>query len=335
MTISNRYEFMYFVECKNGNPNGDPDMGNSPRMDPQDMRGLISDVAIKRRIRNYVQFAKGNQAPYGIIMQQSTNINKFIAKAHEETGNTKMDKTKDKVAQSQQWLCQNFFDVRTFGAVLSTGPNAGQVRGPVQLTFLRSFDPILPMDISVTRMLVTENLGKQGLASYGEYKVWEENQPEDKLRTMGRKQLIPYGLYQGRGFVSANFAKMTGFKEVDLTLFWEAVLNMYEHDRSASKGEMSTVLPLIIFKHIGSDSDEQQRANQAKLGCAPAHQLFDLVRVEKKADVDVPRDYRDYILQINLVQVPNGVEIGFALPSPTGVKITWGSVPDELSWVKI
>ncbi|MGI5927677.1 MAG: type I-C CRISPR-associated protein Cas7/Csd2 [Thermacetogeniaceae bacterium] len=335
MTINNRYEFMYFVECKNGNPNGDPDMGNSPRMDPQDMRGLISDVAIKRRIRNYIQFARGNQEPYGIIIQQNTNINKFIAKAHEETGNTKMEKTKDKVAQSQKWLCNNFYDVRTFGAVLSTGPNAGQVRGPVQLTFLRSYDPILPLDISITRMSVAEPVGKKGVASYEEYEAWEEKQPEDELRTMGRKQLIPYGLYEGRGFISAHLAERTEFGDEDLKLLWEALLNMYEHDRSASKGEMSTVLPLIIFKHIGTDSDEGQRINQAKLGCAPAHQLFDLVRVDKKADVDVPRDYCDYNLQVNLDQIPNGVEIGFALPSPEGVHITWGAAPDNLPWVKV
>ncbi|MDD4569592.1 MAG: type I-C CRISPR-associated protein Cas7/Csd2 [Tepidanaerobacteraceae bacterium] len=334
MTINNRYEFMYFVECKNGNPNGDPDMGNSPRIDPQDMRGLISDVAIKRRIRNYIQFAKGNKEPYGIIIQQSTNINKFIAKAHEETGNTEMKKTKDKVDQSQKWLCKNFYDVRTFGAVLSTGPNAGQVRGPVQLTFLRSRDPILPMDISITRMAVTEPLGKKGVASYKEYAAWEEKQPEDELRTMGRKQLIPYGLYEGKGFISAHLAEGTGFGDKDLKLFWEALLNMYEHDRSASKGQMSTVAPVIIFKHTGTDSDEQQRINQAKLGCAPAHQLFDLIQVKKKANIEVPRDYRDYTLQVSFKQVPKGVEIGFALPSPEGVQITWGEVPDNLKWVE-
>ena len=334
MAINNRYEFMYFVECKNGNPNGDPDMGNSPRMDPQDMKGLISDVAIKRRIRNYIQFAKGNQAPYGIIIQQSSNINKFIAKAHEETGNTKMEKTKDKVARSQRWICENFYDVRTFGAALSTGPNAGQVRGPVQLTFLRSYDPILPMDVSITRMAVAEPVGNKGVASYKDYKEWEEKQPEDKLRTMGRKQLIPYGLYEGRGFISAHLAGGTGFDDEDLKLLWEALLNMYEHDRSASKGEMSTVSPLIIFKHTGTDSDEQQRINQGKLGCAPAHQLFDLIQVKKKDNTDVPRDYRDYNLQINTEQVPNGVEIGFAVPSTGGVEISWGKVPDNLQWVQ-
>lgn len=334
MTITNRYEFMYFVECKNGNPNGDPDMGNSPRMDPQDMRGLISDVAIKRRIRNYVQLAKGNKAPYGIIIQQSTNINKFIAKAHEETGNTKMEKTRDKIAISQKWLCENFFDVRTFGAVLSTGPNAGQVRGPVQLTFLRSYDPILPLDVSITRMAVAEPVGKDGVASYAEYEAWEKQQSEDALRTMGRKQLIPYGLYEGRGFISANLAEMTGFDEDDLNLLWEALLNMYEHDRSSSKGEMSTVPPIIIFKHVGTDSNPEQRKNQAKLGCAPAHQLFSLVQVVRKPGIEVPRDYRDYTVTIRMDQVPSGVEVGFALPSPTGVKITWGSVPAELQWIE-
>lgn len=334
MSITNRYEFMYFVECKNGNPNGDPDMGNSPRMDPQDMRGLISDVAIKRRIRNYVQFAKRNEEPYGIIIQQSTNINKFIAKAHEATGNTKMEKTRDKIALSQKWLCENFFDVRTFGAVLSTGPNAGQVRGPVQLTFLRSYDPILPLDISITRMAVAEPVGEKGAASYAEYEAWEKAQPEDELRTMGRKQLIPYGLYEGRGFISANLAEHTGFSEDDLMLLWEAILNMYEHDRSASKGEMSTVPPIIIFKHTGTDSNEEQRKNQAKLGCAPAHHLFSLVQVERKPEVNVPRDYRDYILRIRMNQVPSGVEIGFALPSPSGVNVTWGDIPDGLQWIE-
>ncbi len=336
MAIGNRYEFMYFVECKNGNPNGDPDMGNSPRIDPQDMRGLISDVAIKRRIRNYVQFAKGNQAPHGIIIQESTNINKFIAKAHEETGNTEMKKTKSKVYAAREWVCKNFYDARTFGAVLSTGPNAGQIRGPVQLPFLRSIDPVLPLDLSITRMAVAEPVGKEGKATFAEYEAWENDQPADKLRTMGRKQLIPYGLYEGRGFISANLAQQqTDFSDDDLELLWEALLNMYEHDRSASKGQMSTISPLIIFKHVGTDSDEEQRKNQARLGCAPAHQLFDLVQVERKAEVGIARDYRDYTLKIKLDGIPNGVQIGFAMPSPAGVEITWSKIPDGLHWVKV
>lgn len=330
MTLTNRYEFLYFVECKNGNPNGDPDMGNTPRMDPQDMRGLISDVAVKRRVRNYVQIAKGNKSPYGVIIQQSSNINKFIAKAHDETGNAKKEKTKSKVDAARKWLCENFFDVRTFGGVLSTGANAGQVRGAVQLNFLRSLDPILPLDISITRMAVAENLKEA--ATFEQYEEWENNQPEDKLRTMGRKQLIPYGLYEGRGFVSANLAQDTGFSETDLNLLWEALLNMYEHDRSASKGEMSTIAPLIIFRHVGTDTDENQRLNQSKLGCAPAHQLFELVQLEKKPGVAVPRTYWDYTVRVNVSKCPNGVEILFANPSPGGVKIIPASSTDS-DWI--
>lgn len=333
MAIANRYEFMYFVECKNGNPNGDPDMGNSPRMDPQDMRGLISDVAVKRRIRNYIQIAKGNEPPYGIVIQQSSNINKFIAKAHDETGNTKREKTKGKVEAARKWLCGNFYDVRTFGGVLSTGPNAGQVRGAVQLNFLRSIDPILPLDISITRMAVAENL-KAETATFEQYEEWENNQPEDKLRTMGRKQLIPYGLFEGRGFISANLAQEIGFSEDDLSLLWEALLNMYEHDRSASKGEMSTIAPLIIFRHVGTDTDEKQRQKQAKLGCAPAHQLFELVQVEKKPDVAVPRNYSDYSVRINVSKCPSGVDILLAKPAPGGVNIISAS-SNNTDWITV
>jgi len=328
MPIKNRYEFMYFVECINGNPNGDPDMGNSPRMDPQDMHGLISDVAIKRRVRNYVQVAKGNTSPYGIVVQQSTNINKFIAKAHEESGSVGKAGSKEKVDAAKQWLCDNYYDVRTFGAVLSTGANAGQVRGPVQVTFLRSLDAILPLDVSITRMAVAEKIKGD---SAEDYEKWEQEQPEDKLRTMGRKQLIPYGLYEGRGFVSANIAQEVGFSDDDLTLLWEALLNMYEHDRSASKGQMSVVAPIIVFRHVGTDSDAVQRERQSKLGCFPAHKLFDLVKIHKK--VDIPRHYKDYAIKIDMASVPAGVDIGFALPATQGVEIIWNAVPDDIDWV--
>lgn len=334
MSIGNRYEFMYFIECLNGNPNGDPDMGNSPRIDPQDMHGLISDVAIKRRIRNYVQIARGNEEPYGIIVQQSTNINKFIALAHEKTGDDKKSKTKGAVDQAKQWICKNYYDVRTFGAVLSTGANAGQVRGPVQVTFLRSVDPVLPLDISITRMAVADDA--KGAVTYEDYEKWENEQPEDKLRTMGRKQLIPFGLFEGRGFVSANLAEEkggTGFNEDDLNLLWEALLNMYEHDRSASKGQMSTVLPLIVFKHVGTDSDPAQREREAKLGRAPAHRLFDLVKVSKKMGVNVARTYRDYEMRVDLAKTPPGVEIGFVMPSSRGIAITWGAIPENCEWI--
>lgn len=328
MPIKNRYEFLYFVECINGNPNGDPDMGNSPRMDPQDMHGLISDVAIKRRVRNYVQVAKGNTSPYGIVVQQSTNINKFIAKAHEESPSVGKPGSRDKVDAANQWLCSNYYDVRTFGAVLSTGANAGQVRGPVQVTFLRSLDAILPLDVSITRMAVAENING---GSYEDYEKWEQEQPEDKLRTMGRKQLIPYGLYEGRGFVSANIAQEVGFSDDDLTLLWEALLNMYEHDRSASKGQMSVVAPIIIFRHVGTDSDTAQRERQSKLGCAPAHKLFDLVNIRRKTNV--PRSYRDYALEVDFGAMPAGVDIGFVLPATQGVEIIWNAVPSDIDWV--
>ncbi|MBT9136619.1 MAG: hypothetical protein DDT34_01701 [Firmicutes bacterium] len=330
MPIKNRYEFMYFVECINGNPNGDPDMGNSPRLDPQDMHGLISDVAVKRRIRNYVQVAKGNATPYGIVVQQSTNINKFIAKAHEASLSAGKSGSKGKVDSAKKWLCENYYDVRTFGAVLSTGANAGQVRGPVQVTFLRSIDAILPLDISITRMAVAENL-KDGTATVADYEKWEQEQPEDKLRTMGRKQLIPYGLYVGKGFVSANIAQDVGFSDADLSLLWEAFLNMYEHDRSASKGQMSVIAPLIVFRHVGTDLDLSQRERQSKLGCAPAHKLFELVKIQKKTDV--PRGYRDYVVHVNMRALPSGVDIGFAVPSIKGVEIFWNGTPQNCEWL--
>lgn len=332
MAISNRFEFMYFVECLNGNPNGDPDMGNSPRIDPQDMRGLISDVAVKRRIRNYVTLEKGNEFPYGIIVQQSTNINRFIAQANEECGSTAKEKTKDKVKAAREWACRNFYDVRTFGGVLSTGANAGQVRGAVQLTFLRSIDPIMPMDISITRMAVTEDIKGKANPTVADYEKWEKEQPEDKLRTMGRKQLIPFGLYEGRGFISANLAGETGFNDEDLELFFRAIQNMYEHDRSASKGQMSTILPLIVFRHVGTDSNAIQREKQAKLGCAPAHKLFELVTIKKCDGVELARSYKDYELSVDMSKLPSGIEIGFA--DDKG-EISWGKLPKGMDWIEL
>ncbi len=333
MALNNRYEFMYIVECIDGNPNGDPDAGNAPRIDPQDMHGLISDVAVKRRIRNYVQLARRGDAHYNIIVQQATNINKFIAEAHEATGHDPKAKTKEKAAvkDAQKWLCEHYFDVRTFGGVLSTGANAGQVRGPVQIPFLRSVEAILPLDASITRMAVA---GGKDDYSFAEHLKWESEQPEDKLRTMGRKQLIPFGIYEGRGFVSAHLADETGFSEADLELLWEALLAMYEHDRSSSKGLMSTVPPLIIFKHIGTDSDPAQRVRQAKLGCAPAHRLFDLVEIARRPDVGLARSYRHYDLTVRLSQVPAGVQVGFAQLEGGRASVVWGDLPKGLDWVK-
>ena len=265
--ITNRYEFLFLFDCENGNPNGDPDAGNAPRIDPEDMHGLVSDVAIKRRIRNYVQIARGNKSPYSIFVEHSTNLNRPITVAHEQTGGVpdpKKGAPKDKVHAARKYMCDHFFDVRAFGAVMSTGPNAGQVRGPVQIAFCRSLDPVLSLDVLITRMAVAEEIGKG--KSSAEYVAWEAEQPEDKLRTMGRKSLIPYGLYFGKGFISAHLAQQTGFGADDLKLLFEAVLNMYEHDRSASKGVMTVRAPLYVFKHIGTDTDIEQRKSQAMLG---------------------------------------------------------------------
>lgn len=323
--IANRYEFLFLFDCENGNPNGDPDAGNAPRMDPQDMHGLVSDVAIKRRIRNYIQVARGNQAPYAIFVEHATNLNRPIAEAHEQTGGMppfdikrrKWKTTKVKADTAKAWLCEKFFDIRAFGAVLSTGPNAGQVRGPVQIAFSKSVDSILCLDASLTRMAVADNEIKGPNIGSVDFKKWEDEQPEDELRTMGRKSLIPYCLFVGKGFISANLADPahggTGFSGDDLKLLWEAILNMYEHDRSSSKGLM-TVHPeyTFVFKHVGTDTNTEQRARQAKLGCAPAHKLFDLVE-SKISHVKEPRSIKDY------ADLPTAESIRDLLPS--GVEV--------------
>lgn len=321
--IKNRYEFLYLFDCENGNPNGDPDSGNAPRVDPEDMHGLVSDVALKRRVRNYVQLARGNQAPFAIFVEHGTNLNTKISLAHEKTGgmppwdgkNKKWKTTKEKAEAARHWMCETFYDVRSFGAVLSTGPNAGQVRGPVQVTFARSADPVLPLELSITRMAVADNEIKGANVGSKDFEKWEKEQPEDELRTMGRKALIPYGLYAAKGFISAHMAQLpqgTGFSEDDLALLWEALSNMFEHDRSTSKGLMS-VRKLIVFKHVGTDSNLEQRARQAKLGCAPAHKLVELgqvVEVKKKDGVTSPRQFeRDYDVIVHRDRVPPGVEL--------------------------
>lgn len=330
MAIQNRYEFMYYVSCTNANPNGDPDMGNTPRVDPQTLNGLITDVATKRRIRNYVDLAHHDEPGMSIIIQQSTNINRHIAEAKIAAGVEICAKEKNAVYAGRQKACAMFYDVRTFGAVMSTGPNAGQVRGPVQITFGKSLDPILPMDVSITRMAIADDI--KGDKTVKNYQKDEDARPEDKLRTMGRKQLIPFGLYEVRGFISANLAAETGFDDTDLKILLEAILNMYEHDRSASKGEMAVVSPIILFKHVGTDGDEKQREKQAKLGCAPAHKLFNLVHVTKKDGVEYPRAYTDYDAVVELSKVPAGVQVGFQT-DPYG-DIIWDQLPADETWLR-
>ena len=312
--IKNRYEFLFIFDVENGNPNGDPDAGNAPRIDPEDMHGLVSDVAIKRRIRNYVQIARDNQMPNAIFIEHASNLNRHIMRAHEETpGGYDGKKVKSKVDAARDWMCQQFYDVRTFGAVMSTGPNAGQVRGPVQISFARSLDPVLASEISITRQAVAVDV--KGAKSSADYLAAEALVPEDTLRTMGRKAFVPYGLYAARGFVSAHLAEQTGLCEEDLALLWDALTNMYDHDRSASKGVMSA-RKLVVFKHVGTDTDLEQRARQAKLGCAPAQKLLDtcgespVVEITKGIpEGQAPRSYANYSVSVHADRVPNGVEV--------------------------
>lgn len=321
--IAHRYEFLFLFDCENGNPNGDPDAGNAPRMDPEDMHGLVSDVATKRRVRNYVQMIKGNTAPNAIFVEHATNLNRPIALAHEQANGGVAKATKGKVKNAQDWMCHNFFDVRTFGAVMSTGANSGQVRGPVQFSFARSVDPIFPLEIGVTRMAVAgfskaihkvdEPPEAQAKMSSAQLFSIEEVVEEETLRTMGRKQLISYGLYAMKGFVSAHLAEGTGFTEDDLALLWQALANMYEHDRSASKGVM-TCRGLYVFKHIGTDGNKKQRQEQAKLGCAAAHLLLDAGRMITVRRLDrqtgPARSFADdYKVEINIEHLPKGVEL--------------------------
>lgn len=316
--IQNRYEFLYLFDCENGNPNGDPDAGNSPRIDPEDMHGLVSDVAIKRRVRNYIQTAFGNTTPNAVFVEHSTNLNKPITAAHVATGGAPGGgANRAQVVKAKEWMCQQFFDVRSFGAVMSTGPNAGQVRGPVQVAFSRSVDPILPMDAAITRMAVAEKVA--GATSVADYEAWEEKQEEDKLRTMGRKALIPYGLYVAKGFISAHLAEGTGFSEDDLKNLWQALLTMWDHDRSASKGVMAC-RGLYVFKHVGTDSDAQQRVRQAMLGCAPAQRLLDystprrplantIIEITREDMARSPRGFADYHVNVHRDRLPPGVEL--------------------------
>jgi CRISPR-associated protein Csd2 len=270
-------------------------------------------------VRNFIQVLKGNATPHAIFVEHATNMNRPIALAHEKANGSIPEKaTKEKVKRAREWLCANFYDVRTFGAVMSTGANAGQVRGPVQFSFARSIDPVLPLDISITRMAVAEDV--KGAKNSADMQKWEDEQEEDKLRTMGRKQLIPYGLYAMKGFVSANLAEGTGFSDDDLALLWQALCSMYEQDRSASKGVMSC-RGLYVFKHVGTDSNEEQRKQQAKLGCAPAHRLLDfstdrrevpesIIDIRKKEGlVGSPRSFSDYAVTLHAERMPRGVEL--------------------------
>jgi CRISPR-associated protein Csd2 len=284
--ISNRYDFVYLFDVKDGNPNGDPDAGNLPRLDPETGLGLVTDVALKRKIRNYVAMAKGETAGFDIYMQERAVLNRAHLRAYEAKGlkseAKKLPKDQDEARGLTRWMCDNFFDIRAFGAVMSTEVNAGQVRGPVQLTFARSQDPITPLEITITRSSVTNE--KDALLND---------------RTMGRKHIVPYGLYRAHGFISGRLAndakKGTGFSEDDLALLWEALGQMFEHDRAAARG-MMTARGLIVFKH---DSD---------LGNATADSLFKRVKITRVGE-GAPRDFEDYALTVDEAGLPEGITI--------------------------
>ena len=303
--IENRYDFVFFFDVTNGNPNGDPDAGNLPRVDPETNCGLVSDVCLKRKVRNYVSLAKDQSAGHEIYVSERAILNLQNKKAWDAVMPEvtkakelkKLPKDEAKARELTAWMCANFFDVRTFGAVMSTGVNCGQVRGPVQFTFARSVEPVMPLEISITRMAATT-----------------ERDAEEKgdIRTMGRKHIVPYGLYRAHGFISAPLAqgvKGTGFSEDDLALLWETLGNMFDHDRSAARGEMSK-RRLIVFKH------------ENRMGNAPAHALFDRVTVERVCNGEAlpvgdqrthnyppARAFNDYAVNVDVANLPAGIEI--------------------------
>lgn len=258
MAIQNRYEFVCFFDVTNGNPNGDPDAGNMPRLDPESSKGLVTDVCLKRKIRNFIELTEENTQGYDIYVKEKSVLNLQNKKAYDALDIKPIDKKLPKEAEKARaitdWMCANFFDVRTFGAVMTTGVNSGQVRGPVQLAFAKSIDPIIPLEISITRMAVTTE------------KEAEDQQGDN--RTMGRKHIVPYGLYRVHGFISAKLAEKTGFSDKDLEKLWQALEMMFEHDHSAARGEM-VVRKLIAFKHKDA------------LGNMPSHKLFERVTVDR------------------------------------------------------
>ena len=276
--LKNRIDFVYIFDVQDGNPNGDPDAGNLPRVDAETGMGIVTDVCIKRKVRNYVQVAKGLANGYDIFVKEKAVLNNEIDKAHDDA---KVKAAQNKIAAARHYMCEHYYDIRTFGAVMSTGKNAGQVRGPIQLTFARSVNPVATSEHSITRIAVATP--KEAESQNGEN------------HTMGRKATIPYGLYVCHGFISANLAQQTGFTEDDLALFFDALKNMFDLDRSAARGLMSAQ-KLIVFRHA------------SELGNAPTNKLFDLVKVEKTTN-DVPRSFKDYAVSINTSALPNGVTV--------------------------
>jgi len=278
--IKNRYEFVYFFDVENGNPNGDPDSGNMPRIDPETSFGIVTDVCLKRKIRNYVDIIKKNKAPYKIYVREKAVLSSERNDAYQSIP-YEDKKNRLKAAElGRIFMCKNYFDVRAFGAVMSTKENnCGQVRGPVQLNFARSMETIIPLEITITRMAV------------------ETEAEREKERMMGRKHIVPYGMYRSEGYISAFLAEQTGFNEENLDLLWEALINMFDHDHSAARGKMNA-RKLFVFKH------------DSLLGNAPAHKLFELITVKRSNDISKPtRAFSDYVISVDKSKIPKGVTL--------------------------
>ncbi|MDF9408144.1 type I-C CRISPR-associated protein Cas7/Csd2 [Pelotomaculum isophthalicicum JI] len=280
--LNKRYEFVLFFEVENGNPNGDPDAGNMPRIDPETSHGIVTDVCLKRKVRNYIELAQGGKSPFDIYVREKAVLNDLHEEAYTELKikpePKKLPKDPEQAKQVTKYMCDRFYDIRAFGAVMAMEVNCGQVRGPVQFSFARSLDPVVPQEITITRMAVANK------------------KDADKERTMGRKHIIPYALYRAEGYISAPLAQKTGFSEADLELFWESLMNMFEHDHSAARGKMAS-RKLIIFEH------------ETPLGKAPAHKLFDLVTAKRIDDTKPPRAFDDYAINVNHAGKPGGVTI--------------------------
>ncbi len=311
MSLSNRYDFVLVFDVKDGNPNGDPDAGNLPRLDAESGHGLVTDVSLKRKVRNFVGLVKEQESRepaagekrFEIYVREKAILNNQNQRAYsalkldapeeisegaeevdakKKPGKEKRKGSADDVDKARRWMCQNFFDVRTFGAVMSTGVNCGQVRGPVQLTFARSVEPVVALEHAITRMAVATEA--------------EAEKQQGDNRTMGRKHTVPYGVYVAHGFISSFLAKQTGFGEEDLNLLWQALESMFEHDRSAARGEMAP-RGLYVFKH------------DSELGNARAYDLFDRIRIARKDGVDVAREFTDYVVEVNAENLPAGVSL--------------------------
>jgi CRISPR-associated protein Csd2 len=283
MALTNRYDFVLLFDVKDGNPNGDPDAGNLPRVDAESGRGLVTDVCLKRKVRNFVGLVKGEQPPFEIYVKEKAVLNAQHRRAYLELKlepeSKKLPKNIEDAKKLTRWMCQNFYDIRTFGAVMANEVNCGQVRGPVQMTFSRSIDPIVTLEHSITVCAARK----------------EDKPIEEQIGIQGRKFTVPYGLYAAHGFVSSFLAKQTGFDEGDLELLWQALAQMFEHDRSAARGEMTT-RGLYVFKH------------DSELGNAPAHNLFDLIQVKKNSE-EPARDFADYTVSVKEADIPAGVSL--------------------------